>query len=553
VGGIFSFENAVFTNDASASVIVAADISTNSLLASRAVFGTVNAQTFDVSGLNYSSAYSFRNLTSSKMIDVSGANTAEAVIGSLTISDTATMPIIQNVQSVSSAGTVTTYTMTSSIDTQTKKAITPILSIAGYSVAYTPSTGLTVNGATASDISRLGATLFNPPLPINNLRTVADISATLYNTVNIYNSLLQIFSRLGVVVNVLPTPGPDTTPRIKFNSPASMQFIINGTTTPPVMFSIGSYTVNQLITALNAVCGPNITFIWRQSSGTIAINATGNAFIADVSSTPTGSLQLLRSFGFTINDANNIFERYILDLSTGKYSMTPQNLYNSWKDKSVSGYVATAVDNAITSVSYPYNNLKALNLGPNRMRIPIFTWRASFTTAMVFNASVGKLLLSQVVTENAYLNYVFSGNWGLTYVTNTPNFFSANDSQYTQANGNPAPIVASNQWVILILGYNNGTSLSHYSVNGIVRTASYTSGPVTGATSAQYYINGNGIRASDTTQIAEIVHYNTSLTNQQRTSESQCCPDRGSKQSSARTPSCEWLHRASTGPLRPLP
>ena len=169
VAGIFSFENAIFTNDASASVIVAADISTNSLVASRAVFGTVNAQNFDVSGLNYSSAYSFGNLTSSNMIDVSSANLAASVIGSLTVSDTATMPIIQNVQSVSSAGTVTTNTMTSSVDTQAKTAVTPVLSIAGYSLAYTPSTGLTVDGTSASDISRLVATLFYPPLPINNL------------------------------------------------------------------------------------------------------------------------------------------------------------------------------------------------------------------------------------------------------------------------------------------------------------------------------------------------------------------------------------------------
>lgn len=191
-----------------------------------------------------------------------------------------------------------------------------------------------------------------------------------------------------------------------------------------------------------------------------------------------------------------------------------------WNDKSGNGFVATPLDNAVTKTTL--NGNTALNFGGNRMTIPDFTWNMSFTSIIVWNAYYGSQMIGlceSTASNAAWQDYISTGNWGLIMLNNNatsstdPNYIRGPDDYWP---GAPAPIVTGNQWFIFSIGYTAGTTtITNYAVNGSARTANAVSAQ-TGSNTGVYFINGLANGAYDTSQVAEIIHYNTSLTTSQR-------------------------------------
>ena len=79
--------------------------------------------------------------------------------------------------------------------------------------------------------------------------------------------------------------------------------------------------------------------------------------------------------------------------------------------------------------------------------------------------------------------------------------------------GAPAP-AWNGDWIIFCIGYNLGTTLSHYSVNGTSRLGNkLTLGnaqPV-GANTGNYIINGISTYSAGQVALGEVLHFNSSI------------------------------------------
>jgi hypothetical protein len=157
------------------------------------------------------------------------------------------------------------------------------------------------------------------------------------------------------------------------------------------------------------------------------------------------------------------------------------------------------------------------NFGSSRATKTNFPWQISFTQIVLVKCATGNWLSSLVSTGSAYLAYIFAGNDNLI---NVNNFFNPADSSV--AVGTSVFTLTTDgvsSWVILSLGYqSNTTTASNYTINGTVRTSA-VGNTTTSAISAtnQLWLNGNGSYNFDTgTYVAEMMHYNSVLTNSQR-------------------------------------
>jgi hypothetical protein len=190
-----------------------------------------------------------------------------------------------------------------------------------------------------------------------------------------------------------------------------------------------------------------------------------------------------------------------------------------WSDKSGSGYEATPFDSAITTTTL--NGNTALNFGGNRMLIPNFTWNMSFTSIMVWKTQYASQMIGLGASTSpgaAWLDYISTGNWALILLNAAT---SSTDPNYVRVPpdpnaGSPAPVVTANEWFIFSIGYTAGTTtITNYSVNGSARTANAVTAQ-TGSNTGAYFINGLPSGIYDISQVGEIIHYNTSLTNSER-------------------------------------
>lgn len=178
----------------------------------------------------------------------------------------------------------------------------------------------------------------------------------------------------------------------------------------------------------------------------------------------------------------------------------------SLADRSGSGYTITNVaGNTITKTVPGLNGLPVFNFGANRMTIASFIWRTKFTCFFVTQANAGQFLYSQF-TAGAYNNYVFGGNNALASLNNNA---TGNVVDSVTALGTS---VTGTGWNIFVFGFNNGTTGTPYRINGTARaTNTFTTTADTNVTAA-LFINGNGTGQFDTSQVAEILHYNDNLT-----------------------------------------
>ncbi len=199
----------------------------------------------------------------------------------------------------------------------------------------------------------------------------------------------------------------------------------------------------------------------------------------------------------------SILSSAVMWIDAARDSTASGSYVNSITDRGTGGYTISAVsNNTITMVRYGLNGLPYYNLGANRLKVTSLNWRTKFVCFFVFKANNGNFLYSQQ-PGGIYKQYLYSGNWGLIFINET---FGANDSVLAQGTS-----VTGSSWCIFTIGYNNGTTVSPYNVNGTARTSQ--TGTSTGDTNLinDTFINGNSSTTFDTTQLAEIIHFNTNL------------------------------------------
>jgi hypothetical protein len=172
----------------------------------------------------------------------------------------------------------------------------------------------------------------------------------------------------------------------------------------------------------------------------------------------------------------------------------------------------------ITLQANGLNGLPVYNFGTSRaMSGPTFTWNSSFTQFAVVQCALGYWMAANLVpANNSYYNYIYSGNWGLYYDT----VINVNDGTMPPNVGNRSIFEyaagGKTSWLILCLGHRSGDSnLTNYTVNGIV-LSSTTSTASSITNLGKLMLNGNGSANTDTTKVAEFIHYNRSLSQAER-------------------------------------
>jgi hypothetical protein len=193
-------------------------------------------------------------------------------------------------------------------------------------------------------------------------------------------------------------------------------------------------------------------------------------------------------------------------------TITGTTVVTAWKDKSANGYIATQSPVSVGSITRStQNNLNVVVIDNRTMRIPSFSW-STFTT-MFFVVKTNNWFYSCGTAEVGYLGYFLTGNWSLFYrrafggVIDSVNSLGVNI------------IPSSTQWCILSIGYGGRTQAENYCVNGTPRATTLCN-PVGDSTDVTLLsINGRWDTTYQYTpngMIAEILHYNSSITTSQR-------------------------------------
>lgn len=346
--GTFNPANINTTGTMTANRIVAVnDISAASINARTATFDILNAQLIDISGINYDNLVA-KTLTCTSSIkdagtlDVSGATTLRGVTATtLTVAGLTTtnnMSAITQISAptINATGVLNVGTFTPSAPSQITMYDTKPANIGSVQnpgiLTYDVSNGLLLNGLLVSTTAAFGRTQpFSLVTATNNLATVTDISATMFDLLNSYNAFLTLFSNAKLMIQL--------TPVVNFLSPCSIQFVINNVTQPPLIL-FGKYTLGAtnagtttLMTILTAAAldvikftaTPDVNNVWRV---TISMPTGTNNYISDITGMPTGSLQVLRYMGFNvpISPAGaNPYETYAPSGSTYTRTSTPLN------------------------------------------------------------------------------------------------------------------------------------------------------------------------------------------------------------------------------------
>ena len=196
----------------------------------------------------------------------------------------------------------------------------------------------------------------------------------------------------------------------------------------------------------------------------------------------------------------------------------------AWADKSGTGYSAipftgdntgvTTITNGITSIYGTY---------PFRMYIPSFAWNNTFTQFVVAKGyySIVTSLAANPLVDGTWYKYMSTGNWSLFLLQS----LYGTDTRYIQGPGDPHPYEpallpgAVNMWAVFCIGSNLGATLSHYTLNGSsgLSDVSYNNGSVSaGSDTGNFIINGFSTYSALTVNLGEIVHYNRSLTVNER-------------------------------------
>ena len=196
----------------------------------------------------------------------------------------------------------------------------------------------------------------------------------------------------------------------------------------------------------------------------------------------------------------------------------------AWADKSgTAGYTASLFtgDAGTLTTSTTAGRTSVYSSYP-RMRIQNFTWNNTFTHFIVARASLYiDTGLSELASGGDYTGqyyYISTANWSLYSINKT--MYGA-DSRYIVTTPtyyqNPIPGVADT-WVILCIGCNLGSTLSHYTLNGVsgLPYLSNTGSVSAGSNTGYLTINGLSYFSDGAKNMGEILHYNKSITVNER-------------------------------------
>lgn len=188
------------------------------------------------------------------------------------------------------------------------------------------------------------------------------------------------------------------------------------------------------------------------------------------------------------------------DLATLTFS---GNEVVGWKDKSGMGYTASNIG-TITTTSLNGNTV--LNFGTSRMTIPNYSQYVHSTTFLVTRSATGNFIFAM----NQYGTYIYLGNWDLYYFSAGGDIIQFKDT----SNANGVPVVPTNEYSLVTIGYGGGSNTSVYAVNGTARSATLTGGTARPnvVISNSMFINGNTGQSFDSSQVCEILVYNNPMT-----------------------------------------
>lgn len=356
---------------------------------------TINAGNLDVSGTT-----TLQTTSVGTSLSVTGLTTTNSLVAAQQI----TAPIVTATSSLQ-VGTVGGTSEITMIDKT--KPLSNIPRNPGI-LTYDISNGLLLNGLLVSSNAALANTRpFSIVTPINNLATIIDISATMFDLIASYNAFLQIFNDAKIIIQL--------TPVIFFNSPCSIQFDICGGLQPPLILS-GRYQltstqgdISTLTGILTAAAKNVIRFIANQNPATgqwrVSINVVNpgaNTFISDISGLPTGSLQVLRTIGFNVPTGGpNLYEIYELNGPQTEYIRTTYPLNPGTSDGDV----------LPSSVAYP-----------NNLAIPVYTVSGDpYSLPITFTNLIGTNVQYLAIKYNGVYKLYPNTNRTITFTGLPPN------------------------------------------------------------------------------------------------------------------------------------
>jgi hypothetical protein len=194
---------------------------------------------------------------------------------------------------------------------------------------------------------------------------------------------------------------------------------------------------------------------------------------------------------------------------------TPAGSYvTTLPDRSGNGndMVPTEANTMIMSKSGPLGQ-SVYNFSNTRATHPNFSWQTSFTQFVVVK-NTGTWFVTGG-PPGGYLNFVLSTNWDLIDIGGT---FFATDSDsavyhISIFNATPQGVTG---WQLWCIGYTAGATVATNTLNGIVRGTS--TGTAFSGLQASYplWLNGRWDGSWDTSLVAEFIHFNSSLSTDQR-------------------------------------
>jgi hypothetical protein len=189
---------------------------------------------------------------------------------------------------------------------------------------------------------------------------------------------------------------------------------------------------------------------------------------------------------------------------------------NQWRDKSSNAY--TCIEFIGGTRTWPYstsnlNGLRTMNPAGTALSVSSFIWRTKFTAFIVGFSPTGQFNLTESgVYSNSGYSYSTGNGGGQGALLRTP-AGGVNDSILTNT-----AVVPLGQWFIFSIGYNNGLTATNYAVNGTTRTSTNLATPASDTTKTLtmcFSCEPNLVSVGNV-QVAEIIHYNDSITTTQR-------------------------------------
>jgi len=226
--------------------------------------------------------------------------------GSTTVKDISATSLY--VEGAMETGTLHTTTITTAEQTVSNYlTINGPSSTAGILTYNAPLGGLLVNGTPASGTDVL------VPVAFKRVKKYLDPNATLDALFASYSKYLGLLDSKNIIISFSPL--------FTFTSRCTIQFIVNGIATAPVVFEKDESLLlddvlpyDSILKRLNDAGESNIYFSTTPASWKVTLDISGrNNKIADVSGMPTSSLQVLRYLGFALDTSSNPFETYILN------------------------------------------------------------------------------------------------------------------------------------------------------------------------------------------------------------------------------------------------